>query len=215
MKNDTTLKRFGAALVAIAAAVLMMLALSACAPKEVTVNIVDGDNTTEVTVQEGKTVSDALEAAQITVNEGDEVTPALDAKIEGADQTITIQRLNKVVVAVDGKNVDVEVLGGTVQDALDKAEVTLADGDKVDVEVATPLEDEMVITVTRAVKEQPKATSSSSSASSSNKSSSSAGSEKPAAKTVVSKTKVPNCDDESHGYYEITYSDGSVSYEEY
>lgn len=34
-------------------------------------------------------------------------------------------------------------------------------------------------------------------------------------RTVVSQVAFPNCDDPSHGYYEITYSDGSVEYEEY
>ena len=31
-------------------------------------------------------------------------------------------------------------------------------------------------------------------------------------RTIVSKVAFPNCDDGSHGYYEITYSDGSVEY---
>lgn len=217
--ENVRIKKLTACLVAIVAAAVMMVALCACAPKEVTVKVVDGDASTEVTTQEGKTVSEVLSAADITVNEGDEVDPALDSKIEGEGKTITIQRMNNVVVAVDGKNVDVAILGGTVQDALDKAEVTLANGDKVDVEVTTPLADEMIITVTRAQKEQgatTKSGSSSSSKASSSSSSKSSSASKPAAqKTIVSKTKVPNCDDASHGYYEITWSDGSTTYEEY
>lgn len=216
--ENVRIKKLTACLVAIVAAAVMMVALCACAPKEVTVKVVDGDASTEVTTQEGKTVSEVLSAANITVNEGDEVDPALDSKIEGEGKTITIQRMNNVVVAVDGKNVDVAILGGTVQDALDKAEVTLANGDKVDVEVTTPLADEMIITVTRAQKEQPattKSSTSSSKASSSSSSKSSSASKPAAQKTIVSKTKVPNCDDASHGYYEITWSDGSTTYEEY
>lgn len=216
--ENVRIKKLTACLVAIVAAAVMMVALCACAPKEVTVKVVDGDASTEVTTQEGKTVSEVLSAANITVNEGDEVDPALDSKIEGEGKTITIQRMNNVVVAVDGKNVDVAILGGTVQDALDKAEVTLANGDKVDVEVTTPLADEMIITVTRAPKQQSTATkntTSSSKASSSSSSKSSSASKPAAQKTIVSKTKVPNCDDASHGYYEITWSDGSTTYEEY
>lgn len=216
--ENVRIKKLTACLVAVAAAIFMMVALCACAPKDVTVKVVDGDATTEVTTQEGKTVSEVLSAADITVNEGDEVDPALDSKIEGEGKTITITRMNNVVVAVDGKNVDVAILGGTVQDALDKAEITLADGDKVDVEVATPLADEMIITVTRAPKQQSTATkntTSSSKASSSSSGKSSSASKPAAQKTIVSKTKVPNCDDASHGYYEITWSDGSTTYEEY
>lgn len=216
--ENVRIKKLTACLVAVAAAIFMMVALCACAPKDVTVKVVDGDATTEVTTQEGKTVSEVLSAADITVNEGDEVDPSLDSKIEGEGKTITITRMNNVVVAVDGKNVDVAILGGTVQDALDKAEITLADGDKVDVEVATPLADEMIITVTRAPKQQSTATkntTSSSKASSSSSGKSSSASKPAAQKTIVSKTKVPNCDDASHGYYEITWSDGSTTYEEY
>ena len=34
-------------------------------------------------------------------------------------------------------------------------------------------------------------------------------------KTVVSKVAVPDCDGSGHGYYVITYSDGSVEYVDY
>lgn len=184
------------------AAMLMMTMLCACGPKTITVNVVEGEASTEVSTQEGTTVSDILAEADIVVNEGDEVTPALDTKIEADGETITIVRLNKVVIAVDGNNIDVEVLGGTVQDALDKAEITLADGDAIDIEATTPLEQDMLITVTRAPKETPKA-------STSNKSGGSSG------RTVVSRTNVPNCSGDGHGYYEITYSDGSTEIQEY
>lgn len=38
---------------------------------------------------------------------------------------------------------------------------------------------------------------------------------KPAGKTVVSRERVDDCDGSGHGYYIITYSDGSVEYEDY
>lgn len=198
-------QRFGTFFVAFAAIALMMVALCACGAKEISVTIVDGDETIEVTTQDGTTVSDILSEADITVNDDDVVTPALDTKVEGDGQTITIERMNSVVVVVDGEEVDIDILGGTVQDALDQAEVTLADGDTVDVELTDPLADELVITVTRAPKVEP-------TVSSSNNNSSSA----PApSKSIVSKTKVPNCSGDGHGYYEITWSDGSVTTEEY
>ena len=34
-------------------------------------------------------------------------------------------------------------------------------------------------------------------------------------KTEVSRQKVDDCDGSGHGYYVITYSDGSTAYEEY
>lgn len=41
------------------------------------------------------------------------------------------------------------------------------------------------------------------------------GIKKSAKKTIVSKQSVPDCDGSGHGYYVITWSDGSVTYEEY
>lgn len=57
--------------------------------------------------------------------------------------------------------------------------------------------------------------SSKSSSKSSEKSSSKSSEKKSAAPTVVSKVKVPDCDNPEHGYYEITYSDGTVKTEDY
>ena len=169
---------------------------------------VDGENI-EVAMVAG-TVQDALDKAGVTLAEGDEVSPSLDSEIGDGDVTITVERMKHVVVAVDGENIDVAMVNGTVQDALDSAGVTLKDGDKVDVDTAAPLEDGMLITVTRYVKKpEPAAsnnTSSRNSGSSSNKSSE---------KSIVSRTQVPNCSGDGHGYYEITWSDGSMTYEEY
>lgn len=200
------IRRLATCFAAIAAAMLMVFALSACGAKEINVSVVDGDDVYEVTTQPGQTVEQILAASQITLNEGDEVDPALDTKIEESGATITIERMVNVVVAVDGNNVDVAILGGgTVQDALDQAQVTLADGDTVDIDVATPLENEMLITVTRAPKPEPKAENSGNSGNSGQSS----------GRSVVSKTKVPDCGDPNHGYYEIVYSDGTTDYQEY
>ena len=38
---------------------------------------------------------------------------------------------------------------------------------------------------------------------------------KPRGKTVVSRQKVDDCDGSGHGFYIITYSDGSVEYQDY
>ena len=39
--------------------------------------------------------------------------------------------------------------------------------------------------------------------------------EQPPEKTVVSKQNYPDCDGSGHGYYEITYSDGTTEIQEY
>ena len=168
----------------------------------------DGENI-EVSMVDG-TVQDALDKAGVALAEGDEVTPSLDTEIGDGDVTITVERMKHAVVAADGENIEVSMLNGTVQDALDSAGVTLKDGDKVDVDTAAPLEDGMLITVTRYVKKS-EPTASNSSSNRNNGSSSNKSSEK----SVVSRTQVPNCSGDGHGYYEITWSDGSMTYEEY
>ena len=55
-----------------------MVALCACGPKEITVNVLDEGKSTEVSAHAGETVGDILSAAGIAVNEGDEVSPSLD-----------------------------------------------------------------------------------------------------------------------------------------
>lgn len=210
MTKITNTRGIAKCVAVIAIMAFAMVALCACGHKEITVNVLDEGKSTEVGAHAGETVGDILSAAGIAVNEGDEVSPSLDSEIGDGDVTITVERMKHVVVAVDGENIDVAMVNGTVQDALDSAGVTLKDGDKVDVDTAAPLEDGMLITVTRYVKKpEPAAsnnTSSRNSGSSSNKSSE---------KSIVSRTQVPNCSGDGHGYYEITWSDGSMTYEEY
>lgn len=200
------IKKISTGLVAIAAIMLMMVTLCACGAKQITVSVIDGDDAVEVETEAGKTVEEILAAAGVALEEGDEVDPALDTKIEESGKTIVIQRMVKAVVVADGNETAVELLGGgAVQDALVRAGVELGDGDTVDVDLSAPLEEEMVITVTRAPKPEPAKASNSSSK----------GSDAPAAKTIVSKNKVDNCSGDGHGYYEIIWSDGSTTVEEY
>lgn len=200
------IKKISTGLIAIAVVMLMVVTLCACGAKQITVNVVDGDDTVEVKTEAGKTVENILAAAGVALEEGDEVDPALDTKIEESGQTIVVQRMVNAVVVVDGTETAVELLGGgAVQDALARAGVVLGDGDTVDVDLDAPLEEEMIITVTRAPKPEPAKANNSSSK----------GSDAPAAKTIVSKNKVENCSGDGHGYYEIIWSDGSTTVEEY
>lgn len=206
-----------ATLTSLLVAAVLAMALVGCGAKDVNVTIDDNGTLTEVSIAEGKTVADALAAADIELGDKDVIEPSLDKKIAQDTNKITIQRLVTVKV-VDGlQTKDVELIGATVQDALTEAQIVLADGDTVDVELTAPLQNGMTIVVTRKQADVQSSDSSGASYSSDDDGSSSdaAVSEPAPARSVVSKTRVPNCDDESHGYYEILYSDGSMEYEEY
>ena len=206
-----------ATLTTLLAAAVFVMALVGCGAKDVNVTIDDNGTLTEVSIAEGKTVADALAAADIELGDKDVIEPSLDTKITQDTNKITIQRLVTVKVVDGSQTKDVELIGATVQDALTEAQIVLADGDIVDVELTAPLQNGMTIVVTRKQADVQSSDSLGASYSSDDDGSSSdaAVSEPAPARSVVSKTRGPNCDDESHGYYEILYSDGSMEYEEY
>ncbi len=211
------IKKSLAGLITVLVAAMFTMALAGCGAQDVNVTIDDNGTTTEVSVASGKTVGDALAAADIKVGDKDVVDPALDTKIDGQTNKISIKRCVTVKVDDDGQVKDVELVGGTVADALTHAEVVLSDGDSVDVDVNAPLQDGMTIVVTRAQVTSPQSGDAGYSGSSYDGGASDdvAADEPPAERSLVSKTPVPNCNDENHGYYEILYSDGSMEYEEY
>lgn len=189
------------------AGMCLALCLSACGPKIITVQIDDPlAGASSVEVEDGKTVSDALQAANITLGADDTVSPATDTKLKEGD-TIDITRALHVAV-VDGENTHaVVVTDGNVADALAKTEVVLEEGDTTDIALDAPVEDGMVVVVTRAPEPEPEPevvvqqTTPMQTA--------------PTGVYEVSRTPVPNCADGSHGYYEIQMSDGTMRYEEY
>lgn len=211
------IKKSLAGLITVLVAAMFTMALAGCGAQDVNVTIDDNGTTTEVSVASGKTVGDALAAADIKVGDKDVVDPALDTKIDGQTNKISIKRCVTVKVDDDGQVKDVELVGGTVADALTHAEIVLSDGDSVDVDVNAPLQDGMTIAVTRAQATSPQSGDAGYSGSSYDGGASDdvAADEPPAERSLVSKTPVPNCNDENHGYYEILYSDGSMEYEEY
>ena len=120
---------------------------SACSG-EVTVNIHDKSESTEITVRTNQTIADILAEAGISLNEKDESEPALNEKL-GKDVTeITVKRYAKVSVIKGDDKTEVEVVGGTVEDAVKMAGIELSEDDELSVEKDAYLEDGMEITVT-------------------------------------------------------------------
>lgn len=204
---------------AILSVAILALALVGCGGKDVDVTINDNGVTTTLSVKDGQTVEQVLAEAQIELGEDDVVDPALDAKVSDSSNTITITRAVAVTIINGSDRIELSVVGSSVADALAAAQVELAEGDMLDVEHSAPLHDGMTITITK-----PQAPSAPDDASSSGAPSyddadaapDAVASDAPAQeRQIVSKTPVPNCNDDSHGYYEILYSDGSMECEEY
>ena len=96
----------------------------------------------------GDTVERALEANNILLKEQDQVTPDRDTKLEGETQ-IQIRRACQVAVTADGKRQQLYLLGGTVEDAIRQAGVTLDDRDSANYDLDRPVFDKMNIRVAR------------------------------------------------------------------
>lgn len=96
----------------------------------------------------GDTVEQALLDNSIVLKDEDEVSPSRVTVIAG-DTQVEIRRACQVVVIADGESRTVTRIGGTVQDALDEAGVTVGERDSLNYETDKPLFDKMHIRVTR------------------------------------------------------------------
>ena len=132
--------------------VLPLVLLAGCGTKDtIDVSIKDGQVTTVITVDRNSTVEDILDEAELTVADGDDVTPALqDAVSDGV--SIVISRQNSVSIAENGvTEKTVTIMGGTVQDVLDKEDITLGEYDLINHDPGAFLTDGMVIDITRRI----------------------------------------------------------------
>lgn len=108
----------------------LTLALAGCAggEKQFTVSVQGTES--QIAVSGSPTVETVLQAAGIALGEKDTVTPALTEKPKSGD-TIEVLRWAKVNVVANGNKKEVELVGGTVADALKEAGVTLGADEEV------------------------------------------------------------------------------------
>lgn len=99
----------------------------------------------------GDTVEQVLLENSIVLKDADEITPARETVVEG-DTQVEIRRACQVVVLADGKQTTVTRIGGTVEDALKEAGVTVGEEDSLNYDKDEPLFDKMHIRVTRMMK---------------------------------------------------------------
>lgn len=128
------------------------LSFAACSAKAVTVTINDSGTKTEVEATTGMTVSEAVEKGGLSLGEKDETTPEKDEKITEDTTEITIKRYAKVTVVKGTEKKEVELVGGTVEEAVKKAGFTLGANDTLDADKSAYLKDGMTITITAALK---------------------------------------------------------------
>ncbi len=107
------------------------------------------DNGTEAKQYVGNgTVGLALLKNGILIKDGDVLNHSVDERLtEGME--ITINRAFPVKIIADGETVTVNLAGGTVSDALDKAVITVDDDDILSKPLETPLEKDLLIKITR------------------------------------------------------------------
>ena len=94
------------------------------------------------------TVAEALEQNGIVLKDGDVLSCSADELIcEGMG--ISITRAFPVKIKADGETTKINIAGGTVSDALDKAVIALDDDDKISASLDTQLKSGMEIKITR------------------------------------------------------------------
>ena len=126
----------------------VLMFLCACSNNEITLSVKDRNTRKKVDARIGMKISEVLDKAEIKLGEKDETDPALDSQVTSTLKEVTINRYAKVTIDYLGKKIDVEMLGGTVSDAIHKANLKLTDKNKLDKDLNTFLEDGMTIKVT-------------------------------------------------------------------
>lgn len=123
--------------------------LPGCSKGDMEVVIMDGNTKTQVMINSGETVEQALQRAEISVNEQDVITPELGTALTDAGSEVTISRCAKVTVN-DGENeTELTLTGKTVQDALDELNIELGEHDYLNHSLGAVLTDGMDISIIR------------------------------------------------------------------
>ena len=137
----------GKRVLAVCLAAILLLGLAACGKTAAVVKINDRGVITEIEARLPETVEKILQDAEIVLNEGDEVEPGLTSELAEAGE-IVINRKNNVTLTMDGESREIEMIGGTVADLLEKEKITLAENQHANVDMDKYLTDGMEIIIT-------------------------------------------------------------------
>lgn len=194
----------------VCAAVIFVFAGCGAEIKKQQICIMDGQTETRLLVEEGTTIKQALAEAEIYVGKKDVVEPSWDSVISKDVTEIVVERFAKVSVAAEGQAKEFALTGGKVSDAIEAAKIKLEEGDSVNHELDAYLTDGMCIEVVH--KDMAETVSDREEKGEGVKK---ATSDDASERKIVSKEKIYDCDGSGHGYYSITWSDGSVEYEDF
>lgn len=128
---------------------IMLFGLSGCGQPQNSISVVisQGQVETWLSVVPGNSVQNILEEAEITYNTKDKISPSLETTITQENAEIVVEPCNQVTVIEDDQSVELEMNGGKVADALQKAGITLAQNDYIDHDEEAYLSDGMKISV--------------------------------------------------------------------
>ena len=138
----------------LAALLILTACLAACGGSELKLTVNDMGTKTEVTAKTGDKTADVLKAAGIELGPKDETVPPADSELKDGTTEITVKRYAKVTVTKNGVGKTVELVGGTVEDALKAAGFTIEDGEAPDADPKAYLKDGMTIGFISEVKVQ-------------------------------------------------------------
>lgn len=128
--------------------VMICATVTALAMVNSTVTINDEGRITYASIGRGQTVAELLKENNITLGSGDAVEVSDEQKLTNGMQ-IMIHRAMPVTLYVNGEKQSVDILAGTVQDALDKAKITLGEYDEVYPELSANITSGMTINIIR------------------------------------------------------------------
>lgn len=135
------------------AMLMSALLFTACGATPVSVKILDMGETIMAEGTDDMTVAELLEKAEIVLGDKDQTEPEPQTKwSESGASEITVKRYAKVTVVNGEEEKSVELVGGTVEDAVKEAGYSFDDGIEADVDKNTYLKDGMTITLSKAVK---------------------------------------------------------------
>lgn len=128
---------------------VLTLCMTACSATEVKLSINDMGVKTEFTANTSMTVEEALKEAAVTLSAKDETVPAKDESITEDLKEIVVKRYAKVTIVHNTDKKVVELVGGTVEDAIKKSGIKLNDNEASDTDVKSYVKDGMTINIVK------------------------------------------------------------------
>lgn len=138
-------------IILIVSVLVLTLCLAACSSTPVKLTINDMGVKTEFEADTSMTVADALENASIALSDKDETVPAKDEKITEDLKEIVIKRYAKVTVVHNGEKKTVELVGGTVEEAVKKSGFKLDKNEGPDADAKSFVKNGMTINIIKAL----------------------------------------------------------------